>query len=142
MADQNKKTDAEKTIETLKAQLAQEKEKNAKLEKELAESASSGKAAKAKIRGALKIKIDDLEGNEKEVTIRFKDGTSNVRIPKVSGINGMVGEIIDSELLFKIANGQKLAEKEAKLPVASSITKERAQAILKFFYEVKASFIK
>ena len=129
-------------IETLKQENVSLREENGKLNTAIDKAAKTGNPVAKSVKGSYTGTVKDLEGEPKKVKVEFEDGTAAIRIPKISGVNGMVGKLIPSELLFKIANGKTLSKEEKLHPAADSINKERAQQILLYFAQVKASFVK
>jgi len=131
-----------KENEVLKKENSDLKQTNGELTAAIDKAAKDGSQIAVAVKGSYTGTVKDLEGEETKLKVEFEDGTAAIRIPKISGVNGMVGKLMPSELLFKLANGKPLSKEEKLHPAADSLTKERAQEILMYFAQVKASFVK
>lgn len=112
------------------------------LEKQIDEAQASGKPVLAKIPGQFVAKWQDAEGEDKSRKVQFKDGTKSVRVPKLTSVAGVVGSIVPSVVLLKLANGQKLPPEFKSHFAASKLTKESAAEILTYFAQANVAFLK
>lgn len=130
---------AEKTVEELQKELAAAKAETAALAAEKSalenslEAASETGIVSPKVSGKSTVTVEDPDGNKLKKTIGFKDGRVNTRLR-----NGLV---VPSAGLLKVANGQKLTEKEEENPMLKALTKQEAQDHLVYLISVDASII-
>jgi len=143
IAELNLKIEALETqnAELVKANADMAVEKKS-LEDTIAESAASGQPVAKKVPGSYLAKWQDAEGDDQSKKVEFKDGVTKVRVPKLQSTASIVGIVLSSEQLIKVANGKSLSG-DYKTDVAHKmLTKESAEGILTHLAQIGASFIK
>jgi len=124
---------AEATKQELQEQLTELQEENQRLRDAL-DNAKDTKIVSLPIPGSIKLDFETPDGKKVSGKFRFRNGV--VRTPLETG------EKVPSASLMKLANGEKLTEKElAEAPILHSVTSEAAKARLEYYGSIGASIL-